>query len=132
MPYYVCPKCGSKDSYEATEIVSEHHKGSSTTITGPENDLGFQPSFTSHQDGETTHRELTVSKCRQCDCLLGSKDLRLTEGELKLQREERARLEEEERRAKMNDDANSNFWIAMFVTMIFAFIVVIFLAVLFY
>ena len=123
MPYYVCPKCGSKDSYEATEIVSEHHKGSSTTITGPENDLGFQPSFTSHQDGETTHRELTVSKCRQCDCLLGSKDLRLTEGELKLQREERARLEEEEKRAA--EFGNENLWFIIFLGIIVAFIILI-------
>ena len=90
MPYYVCPKCGSKDSYEATEIVSEYQKGGSTTITGPENDMGFQPSFTAHQDGETTHRELTVRKCRQCDCLLGSKDLRHTEEEIRLLRESHA------------------------------------------
>ena len=123
MPYYLCPKCGSKDSYEATEIVSEHRKGRSTTITGPENDLGFQPSFTSHQDGETTHRELTVSKCRQCDCLLGSKDLRLTEGELKLQREERARLEEEEKRAA--EFSNENWWFAIFLGVIVAFIILI-------
>tara|TARA_Y100001934_G_scaffold203472_1_gene239876 strand:- start:397 stop:783 length:387 start_codon:yes stop_codon:yes gene_type:complete len=123
MPYYVCPKCGSKDSYEATEIVSEHHKGSSTTITGPENDLGFQPSFTSHQDGETTHRELTVSKCRQCDCLLGSKDLRLTEGELKLQREKRAKLEEEEKRAA--EFGNENLWFIIFLGIIVAFIILI-------
>ena len=123
MPYYLCPKCGSKDSYEATEIVSEHHKGSSTTITGPENDLGFQPSFTSHQDGETTHRELTVSKCRQCDCLLGSKDLRLTEGELKLQREKRAKLEEEEKRAA--EFGNENLWFIIFLGIIVAFIILI-------
>lgn len=127
MPFYVCPKCGSKDSYEATEIVSEHRKGSSTTITGPENDLGFQPSFTSHQDDETTHRELTVSKCRQCDCLLGSKDLRHTEEEIRLLRESQA-LEAKREKEKQDDFITKLYailWvvvgIALFIFIIYSF-----------
>ena len=119
MPYYVCPKCGSKDSYEATEIVSEHHKGSSTTITGPENDLGFQPSFTSHQDGETTHRELTVSKCRQCDCLLGSKDLRHTEEEIRLKRQEAEKVKKDE------DDFYTKLYAILWVLVGIAFLIAI-------
>ena len=119
MPYYLCPKCGSKDSYEATEIVSEHKKGRSTTIIGPENDLGFQPSFTSHQDGETTHRELTVSKCRQCDCLLGSKDLRHTEEEIRLKRQEAEKVKKDE------DDFYTKLYAILWVLVGIAFLIAI-------
>ena len=123
MPYYVCPKCGSKDSYSGTEIVSEHKHKSGHMIAGSENELGMTPVMRVGGSSRTEHKELTVRKCRQCDCLLGSKDLRLTEGELKLQREERARLEEEEKRAA--EFSNENWWFAIFLGVIVAFIILI-------
>ena len=83
MPYYLCPKCGSKDSYSGTEIVSEHKHKSGHMIAGPENGLGLTPVMRVGGSRRTEHNQLTVQKCRDCDILLGDKDLRNTDDELK-------------------------------------------------
>jgi hypothetical protein len=81
MPYYLCPKCGSKDSYSATEIVSEHKHKSGHMFAGPENALGMTPVMRVGGSSRTEHKELTVLKCRMCDCLLGEKDAVYTKKE---------------------------------------------------
>ena len=81
MPNYLCPKCGSKDSYSATEIVSEHKHKSSHMVAGPENALGMTPVMRVGGSSRTEHKELSVQKCRKCDCLLGEKDAVYTKKE---------------------------------------------------
>ena len=62
MPYYQCPKCGGKDTYQGTELVSKSSGGGA--IIGPENDLGFSPVV--GVGGRTTTNEQTVVKCKTC------------------------------------------------------------------
>jgi len=103
MPYYQCPKCGSKDSYSGTEIVSEHKHKSGHMIAGPENSLSMTPVMRVGGSNHTEHKQLTVQKCRRCDTLLGDKDLHYTKQE---------RLEirlEEVRREKEEDDTRLGY-----------------------
>ena len=102
MPYYVCPKCGSKDSYSGTEIVSEHKHKSGHMIAGPENHLGMTPVMRVGGSSRTEHKELTVRKCRSCDTLLGDKDLHYTKDE-RLQ----MRLEEVRNQKKLERDRDN-------------------------
>ena len=60
MPYYQCPKCGSKDSYSGTEIVSEHKHKSGHMIAGPENSLSMTPVMRVGGSNHTEHKQLTV------------------------------------------------------------------------
>ena len=77
MPYYQCPKCSGRDTYEGTELVSGSSGGGA--IIGPENDLGFSPVV--GVGGRTTTNEQTVVKCKTCDIILGEKDIHYTEEE---------------------------------------------------
>ena len=79
MPYYQCPKCSGRDTYEGTELVSGSKGGS--TFVGPENDLGFSPVMKT--GGKKTIDQVTVVKCKKCDIILGDKDVRYTEAEQK-------------------------------------------------
>ena len=79
MPYYKCQKCGGRATYKGTELVSGSKVGGA--IIGPENDLGFSPVV--GVGGGTSVSEETVVKCKKCDCLLGEKDLWLTETEVR-------------------------------------------------
>ena len=78
MPYYQCPKCGGRDTYQGTELVSGSKGGGA--IIGPENDLGFSPVV--GVGGRTTTSEQTVVKCKTCDINLGQKDIRYSKEEL--------------------------------------------------
>ena len=78
MPYYQCPKCGGRDTYQGTELVSGNKGGGA--IIGPENDLGFSPVV--GVGGKTTVDEQTVVKCKTCDINLGQKDIRYSKEEL--------------------------------------------------
>ena len=78
MPYYQCPKCSGRDTYEGTELVSGSTGGGA--IIGPENDLGFSPVV--GVGGRTTTNEQTVVKCKVCDINLGQKDIRYAKQEL--------------------------------------------------
>jgi len=89
MPYWKCPKCGSAESYEGTELVTEV-KGSGGGGTGGFIGLPFM------EDGNATPiaggsspikinsstSEKTVRKCKKCDTLLGEKDRRKTQAEI--------------------------------------------------
>jgi len=86
MPYYQCPKCSGRDTYEGTELVSGSSGGGA--IIGPENDLGFSPVV--GVGGRTTTNEQTVVKCKVCDINLGQKDIRYSQEEI-----ERSKNEEE-------------------------------------
>ena len=77
MPYYQCPKCNGRDTYEGTELVSGSSGGGA--IIGPENDLGFSPVV--GVGGRTTTNEQTVVKCKVCDIILGYKDIKYTQKE---------------------------------------------------
>ena len=77
MGYYVCPKCGGKDTYRGTELVSGSKGGGA--IIGPENELGFSPVV--GVGGRTTTSEQTVVKCKTCNIILGEKDRHLTPDE---------------------------------------------------
>jgi|TARA_B100001971_G_scaffold197997_1_gene207234 hypothetical protein len=78
MPYYQCPKCGGRDTYQGTELVSGSKGGGA--IIGPENDLGFSPVV--GVGGRTTTSEQTVVKCKTCDIILGEKDKQYSEVEM--------------------------------------------------
>ena len=117
MPYYLCPKCGSKDSYSATEIVSEHKHKSSHMVAGPENALGMTPVMRVGGSSRTEHKELTVLKCRMCDCLLGEKDAVYTKKEklqmqLQIAQEGKAKRMRKKRRIRL---------IVSLLTVIFSF-----------
>ena len=88
MPYYQCPKCSGRDTYEGTELVSGSKGGGA--IIGPENDLSFSPVV--GVGGRTTTNEQTVVKCKVCDINLGQKDIRYSQEEI-----DRAKAEEEEK-----------------------------------
>ena len=77
MPYYQCPKCSGRDTYEGTELVSGSKRGS--TFVGPENDLGFSPVVST--GGSKTVDQVTVVKCKKCDIILGDKDIKYTQKE---------------------------------------------------
>ena len=104
MPYYACPKCGSKDSYSGTEIVSEHKHKSGHMIAGPENHLGMTPVMRVGGSSRTEHKQLTVQKCRSCDTLLGDKDLHYTKDERLQMKLEEVRLE------KVNSEKRQYLW----------------------
>ena len=93
MPYYLCPKCGSEDSYSGIEIVSEHKHKSGHMIAGPENHLGMTPVMRVGGSSRTEHKQLTVQKCRSCNILLGDKDLHYTKDERLQMRLEEVRKE---------------------------------------
>ena len=77
MPYYQCPKCGGRDTYHGTELVSGGRGGGA--IIGPENDMGFSPVV--GVSGGSRAQEQTVVKCKTCDIILGEKDRHLTPDE---------------------------------------------------
>ena len=79
MPYYQCPKCSGRDTYEGTELVSGSTGGGA--IIGPENDLGFSPVVGA--GGSKKIDQVTVVKCKKCDIILGDKDLQYSENERK-------------------------------------------------
>ena len=99
MGYWQCPKCGSNDTYQGTEIVSEYKKGKSV---GFENEFGA--AISQNIGGETTHNQMTVTKCRSCDTLLGEKDYFFTPDEIQQQTEAQRKQEE------CNREASKNFW----------------------
>ncbi len=117
MPYYLCPKCGSKDSYSGTEIVSEHKHKSGHMIAGPENGLGMTPVMRVGGSSRTEHKQLTVQKCRDCDILLGDKDLRYTDDELKQLEVLQEKMEEE--------DSSANILVFILLLLIFVFSVIV-------
>ena len=79
MPYYQCPKCSGRDTYEGTELVSGSTGGGA--IIGPENALGMLPMIKT--GGRKTIDQVTIVKCKACDIILGDKDVRYTESEQK-------------------------------------------------
>ena len=92
MGYWKCPKCGSNDTYQGTEIVSEHKQGKSV---GFENEFGIIVS--QNVSGGTSHKQITVTKCRSCDTLLGEKDYHLTaEEQQQRQKQQQAQYEREQ------------------------------------
>ena len=78
MGYWKCPKCGAKDdTYEGTEIVSEQKpSGGFVAVDTEFGMVGGKPS------GGSTHKHLTVRKCRKCDIILSDKDYFLTAAEI--------------------------------------------------
>jgi hypothetical protein len=77
MPNYVCPKCGSKDHYMGTMLVS----GGGAIMESP-----MEGIYTSHKAPD---KEKAVRKCKKCDTLLGDKDKRLTANERKIARQQK-------------------------------------------
>jgi hypothetical protein len=84
MPFYQCPKCGGRNTYQGTELVSGSKGGGA--IIGPENDLGFSPVM--NTGGKKTIDQVTVVKCKSCDIILGDKDLHLTAEEVANEKKE--------------------------------------------
>jgi len=106
MPYYQCPKCSGRDTYEGTELVSGSSGGG--VIIGPENDLGFSPVV--GVGSRTTTNEQTVVKCKVCDINLGQKDIHYSQEEID--------------RAKSKKEQKEKDYLVLFLTVmgIFAFI----------
>jgi len=97
MGYYLCPRCGSKDSYEGTEHVLHEKQGRQVTV-----DNGHGMAMSRVEGGGTERLELTVIKCRDCGETLGDKDFRLTEEEIQAAEEEE-RLEKELRKKEVHE-----------------------------
>ena len=110
MPYYQCPKCGGRDTYQGTELVSGSKGGGA--IIGPENDLGFSPVV--GVGGRTTTNEQTVVKCKTCDINLGQKDRFLTNQEIQ-------KIRKEEKEAKELKKAVANNRMIIFIVVVFSF-----------
>ena len=116
MPYYQCPKCSGRDTYEGTELVSGSTGGGA--IIGPENALGISPVIKT--GGKKTIDQVTVVKCKPCDILLGDKDLKYTQEEI-----DRAKAKaEEERIKKREEDLNRLLIAAVVITMVVVIIIV--------
>jgi hypothetical protein len=77
MGWYVCPRCGGKDTYEGSELVSHREQGSSYTVT---NEYGV--GMTREIGGGASTEQVTVAKCRGCGEQLGKKDFHYSEEEL--------------------------------------------------
>ena len=93
-----CPKCGSNDTYKGTEIVSEYKQGKSV---GFEDEFGVTVS--QNVSGGTSRKQITVTKCRSCDTLLGEKDYHLTEkARQRIAAKKRAAAEHERESIKQN------------------------------
>jgi len=97
MGYYLCPRCGSRDSYEGTEHVLHEKQGRQVTV-----DNGHGMAMSRVEGGGTERLELTVIKCRDCGETLGDKDFRLTEEEIQAAEEEE-RLKEELREKEFQE-----------------------------
>ena len=116
MPYYQCPKCSGRDTYEGTELVSGSSEGGA--IIGPENDLGFSPVMKT--GGKKTIDQVTVVKCKKCDIILGDKDLKYTEEEI-----DRAKAKETEEEERITKRDKLFVWLLIGVAVTAAFILVI-------
>ena len=114
MPYYQCPKCSGRDTYEGTELVSGSKGGGA--IIGPENDLGFSPVVGT--GGSKTIDQVTVVKCKKCDIILGDKDIRYSQEEI-----DRSKVQEVERIKKREEDLNSLLIAVVIIITIVAIIV---------
>ena len=77
MGWYVCPRCGGKDTYEGSELVSHREQGSSYTVT---NEYGV--GMTREIGGGASTEQVTVAKCRGCGEQLGKKDFHYSKEEL--------------------------------------------------
>jgi hypothetical protein len=93
MGYYLCPRCGSKDSYEGTEHVLHEKQGRQVTV-----DNGHGMAMSRVEGGGTERLELTLIKCRDCGETLGEKDFRLTEEEIQAKAEAKSRRLAEKRK----------------------------------
>jgi rubredoxin len=71
--YWLCPACGSKESFEGTTIIKE---GSVSVIR----EIGDTGAFTGLS--ASRNQEVTVRKCKNCKELLGAKDYVKTPAEL--------------------------------------------------
>ena len=115
MPYYQCPKCSGRDTYEGTELVSGSTGGDA--VIGPENDLGFSPVMKT--GGQKTIDQVTVVKCKKCDILLGDKDIYLTAEEVEKAAKEKAAKEKADEKFP---NANRDFAV---VLVIFALLLIL-------
>ena len=116
MPYYQCPKCSGRDTYEGTELVSGSSGGGA--IIGPENDLGFSPVV--GVGGRTTTNEQTVVKCKVCDINLGQKDIRYSQ-------EETERSKNEKKKALKQQNQKDLVALKWFVALVVIFVLIAFL-----
>ena len=113
MPYYQCPKCSGRDTYEGTELVSGSSGGGA--IIGPENALGMSPVIKT--GGKKTIDQVTVVKCKDCNIILGDKDVHYSQEEID-------RAETEERIKKREEDLNRLLIAAVVITMVVVIIIV--------
>jgi hypothetical protein len=106
MPYWKCPKCGSKDTYKGTQLqqnVTGSGGGTSIGLIGNEfGDSGITPMLGGQKPIEITSEtvETTVRKCKKCDTLLGEKDNHFTQKEKDKHREAQSAEKERERAEK--------------------------------
>ena len=119
MGYYKCPRCGSTDAFEGTELVGGQSSGRTVGIS---NDQGGY--IQRHEGGELQHKQVSVIKCRDCGEILGDKDYFLTAEE---QQEEQVR--QQARQEQIERD--SGHWKTVGAVFVFFFLVILFV-VLFY
>lgn len=95
MGYWKCPRCGSTDAYQGTELVGGHSQGHTV---GMSNDHGGY--IQRQHGGELKHKEVRVTKCRDCGEILADKDYYLTAEDRKQQA-----LENQRAKQKAREDA---------------------------
>ena len=68
MGTWTCPKCGSRDAYKGSEVVSKYRRGPSVGI-----ETEFGVAMSQPVNDSTEHKLKKVWKCRQCDTILKRK-----------------------------------------------------------
>ena len=85
MGYYLCPRCGSKDSFIGNELVSGSESLGSVGMVNSEG--GY---VQRNQGSRLRHKQVEVVKCRDCGEILGDQNWRYTPEEIAQQEKARA------------------------------------------
>ncbi|MDB4703357.1 hypothetical protein OAF52_02030 [bacterium] len=122
MPYWECPRCGSNEAYEGTELqqkVTGSGGGDSIAFMGNDmGDSGIRPVFGKSNPINVSSETINVSviKCKKCDTLLTEKNYHLTKEEQYRKKQEQDKKDRESEiknlRKKIND--NRSFVIRQF------------------
>ena len=79
MPIWTCPKCGSNEVYEGT-VIHQQSSGAVGFIGEQAGESSISPII--HRPLGSKSVEVTVTKCKHCDIILGEKDKVYTHAEL--------------------------------------------------
>jgi len=106
MGYYLCPRCGSKDSFVGNELVSGSESLGSVGMVNSEGAYVQR-----NQGSRLRHKQVEVVKCRDCGEILGDQNWRYTPEEIAQQ--EKARAEREARQKELDAQSRKETRIAI-------------------